>query len=238
MIIRIVQFELRSVHTGEVIAIFELRSVHTRDRIFDLEFQSRRRCMARVWVPCQSNMHKARISCASVHMQHAVYRWKWLERHVAPPLKSQFRGQGIHTAISLRDLRDASLENTWPSFELPNSIYASRCNFAYTWSKILSFEWSLKLRNLNDHSIAHLALVWQQSVSTKMIDNGEVLTSFFEFLSLSVCSLLSWSCEANTQPLLTSLRVWGWDMHIYHIKSYINQSLTGKPRSLNSNWCV
>ena len=42
----------------------------------------------------------------------AVYRWKWLEGHVAPPPKSQFRGQGIHTAISLRDLRDASLENT------------------------------------------------------------------------------------------------------------------------------
>ena len=34
-------------------------------------------------------------------------RRKWLEGHVAPPHKSQFRGQGIHTAISLRDLRDA-----------------------------------------------------------------------------------------------------------------------------------
>ena len=41
-----------------------------------------------------------------------VYRRKWLEGHVAPPPKSQFRGQGIYTAISLRDLRDASLENT------------------------------------------------------------------------------------------------------------------------------
>ena len=60
-----------------------------------------------VWVPCQSNMHGARISCTSVHMQRAIYRRKWLEGHVAPPPKSQFRCQGIHTAISLRDLRDA-----------------------------------------------------------------------------------------------------------------------------------
>ena len=40
--------------------------------------------------------------------------------------KSQFRGQGIHTTISLRDLRDASLENSsGPSFELRNSNYHS-----------------------------------------------------------------------------------------------------------------
>ena len=38
-----------------------------------------------VWVPCQSNMHGARISCTSVHMQRAIYRRKWLEGHVAPP---------------------------------------------------------------------------------------------------------------------------------------------------------
>ena len=45
-----------------------------------------------------------------------VYRRKRLEGHVAPPPKSQFRGQGIHAA------RDASLENTsGPSFELRNS---------------------------------------------------------------------------------------------------------------------
>ena len=28
-----------------------------------------------------------------------VYCRKWLKGHVAPPPKSQFRGQGIHTAI-------------------------------------------------------------------------------------------------------------------------------------------
>ena len=56
----------------------------------------------------------------------AVYRRIRLEGHVAPPPKSQFRGQGIHTAILLRDLRDASLENTSaPSCELRNSNYAN-----------------------------------------------------------------------------------------------------------------
>ena len=103
IIIWIAHFELRSVHTREVIAIFELRSVHTRDRIWDFAFQREKN----VWVPCQSNMHGARISCASVHMQRAVYRRKWLEGHVAPPAKSRFRGQGIHTVILLHDLRDA-----------------------------------------------------------------------------------------------------------------------------------
>ena len=70
MIIRIVQLDLRSVHTREVIAIFEFRSVHTTDRIimgFSIPEQEKN-----VWVPCQSNMHGARISCASVHMQRAV----------------------------------------------------------------------------------------------------------------------------------------------------------------------
>ena len=40
----------------------------------------------------------------------AVYQQKWLEGHVALLPKSQFRGQCIHTAISLHDLRDASLQ--------------------------------------------------------------------------------------------------------------------------------
>ena len=40
-------------------------------------------------------------------MQRVVYRRKWLEGHLAPPPKSRLRGQGIHTVISLRDLRDA-----------------------------------------------------------------------------------------------------------------------------------
>ena len=67
--------------------------------MWDLAFQWEKN----VWVPCQSNMHGAHISCASVHMQRAVYRRKWLD-HLAPPPKSEFRGQGIHTVISLHDL--------------------------------------------------------------------------------------------------------------------------------------
>ena len=68
ILIRNAHFELRSVHTIKVIANFELRSEHTSDRILDFGFQREKN----VWVPCQSNMHGARISCASVHMQRAV----------------------------------------------------------------------------------------------------------------------------------------------------------------------
>ena len=50
-----------------------------------------------------------------------------------------------------------------PSFEMRNSNYASWCNFAYTWSKILSFEWQFKLRNLNDHSNCTLLLSCENS---------------------------------------------------------------------------
>ena len=135
---RVSQLSL-SIHSG----------VHKRDQICGLAFQRGRRCVARVWVPCHSNMHRARVSCASVRYMQYIKR-KWLG-HIAPPSKSQFRGQGIHTAILQRDLRDASLENTsGPSFELRNSNYASRCKFPYTRSKIPSFEWSFKLRNSND----------------------------------------------------------------------------------------
>ena len=81
ILIRNAHFELCSVHTREVIAIFELRSVHTRVRIWDFAFQREKN----VWVPCQSNMHGVRISCASVHRQCSVYRRKWLEGHLAPP---------------------------------------------------------------------------------------------------------------------------------------------------------
>ena len=40
----------------------------------------------------------------------AVYLRKWIEGHVALPPKSQFRSQSIHMAISLRNLRDVSLQ--------------------------------------------------------------------------------------------------------------------------------
>ena len=50
-------------------------------------YRAGRRGAASVWVPCQSNMHGACVSCASVHMQRAVYRQKWLEGHLALPAK-------------------------------------------------------------------------------------------------------------------------------------------------------
>ena len=72
MIILIAQFELRSVHTREVIAIFELRSVHTRDRIWGLAFQSGRRM--------SGNMYGARIFCASVNDTYILQKYAslWL----------------------------------------------------------------------------------------------------------------------------------------------------------------
>ena len=43
-----------------------------------------------------------------------------------PPQITIYRGQHIHTAISLHDLRDASLENpSGLSFEMRNSNYAN-----------------------------------------------------------------------------------------------------------------
>ena len=70
----------------------------TRETEFGFSIPEREK---NVWVPCQSNVHGARISCASVHVQCAVYRRKWLVGHVAPPPppQSQFRGQGIHTVM-------------------------------------------------------------------------------------------------------------------------------------------
>ena len=55
-----------------------------------------------------------------------LYQQKWLEGQVARPLKSQFKGQGIHTAISLRNLRDASrCWKTPPDYHLNCAIQIS-----------------------------------------------------------------------------------------------------------------
>ena len=104
-----------------VIAIFESPSVQTRERRFrwvcGLAFQNGEK--KRGSFLCSSDML---IAISFEIRKCVVYRRKLSEGHVATPPKSQFRGQGIHTAISLRDLRDASLENTTgPTFELHNS---------------------------------------------------------------------------------------------------------------------
>ena len=49
-----------------------------------------------------------------------------------------------------------------PSFELRISSNSSRCNFAYTRSKIPSFEWSFQLRNSNYASRCNIAYTWSK----------------------------------------------------------------------------
>ena len=151
--------KLRSVHTTEVIAIFELRSVHMRDRIWDFTFQREKN----VWVPCQSNMHGARISHASVHMQRAVYRRKWIG-HLTPPPKSRFRGQGI-----IRWFRCVICEMR--NLKTPPDRHL-KCAFQMTHRDVI---WRIhgpkySLSNLNSKcafqiqiQITHFALVWKQS---------------------------------------------------------------------------
>ena len=140
-----------------VIAIFELRSVHTReDTKPNLQFSIPEQGEA--WVVfwhADWYFIWDRISIRNC----MVYRRKWLKGHVAPPPKSQFRGQGIHTAISRRDLRDASLENTsGPSFELRNSNYAPRCKFGTHGPK---YKWCITWMIIQ---IVHIALVWKHSM--------------------------------------------------------------------------
>ena len=113
-----------------VIAIFELPSVHTREKTsLSLRISIPERG-EKAWLVSVFFWH---VDCYFIWdrisiRKCVVYWWKRLEGHVALPPKSQFRGQGIHTAISLSDLRDASLENiSGPSFELSNSNYSSWC---------------------------------------------------------------------------------------------------------------
>ena len=109
-----------------VTPIFELQSVHIeRDREWlplSLRFSIPER-EEEVWLISVFFWH---VDCTFISIRKcAVYQRKWLEGHVAPLPKSQFRGQGIHAEISLHDLRDASLEKNRPSFELCNSNYAN-----------------------------------------------------------------------------------------------------------------
>ena len=124
-------FELRSVHTREVIAIFELRSVHFKfNRIWGLAFQSGRR---NVWVPCQSTCIELAFPVASVHMQRTVYRQKWLEGHVAPPPNHNLEVKAFiqRFCCVIWEMRNWKT-TSGPWFELRISNDASRCNFAYT----------------------------------------------------------------------------------------------------------
>ena len=86
------------------IAIFELPSVHTGEKTSpSLRFSIPERGQEAWFVFWHAEWYFIldRIAIRKC----TVYWRKWLEGHVAPPPKSQFSGQGIHTVISLHYLR-------------------------------------------------------------------------------------------------------------------------------------
>ena len=97
-----------------VIVIFELPSVHTREKtLHSLQF-----CTPewgeKAWLVFVFFWHA---DCYSFVIELLLEKvrflggtWKWLGGQVEPSPKSKFRGQGIHMAILLRNLRDTSLE--------------------------------------------------------------------------------------------------------------------------------
>ena len=157
MIIRTAQFELHSVHTREVIAIFELRIVHERPNLRFSIPEREKMCGSCQGTLSIKHARSSRFLCFCI-LCSTWYRRKWLEGHIALPppppkkknqIKSKFRGQGTRYGDFAAWFERCVTGNTsGPSFELRNSNYASRCNFAYTWSKIPSFEWSFKLCTL------------------------------------------------------------------------------------------
>ena len=91
-----------------------------------------------------------------------------------------------------------------PSFELRNSIYESRCNFAYTRSKIQSFEWSFKLRNSNDHSNCALLLSCKnglrhiRTLHPKIFHFISLIPRLSHRLSYLTFRTISWSWNSST----------------------------------------
>ena len=79
--------------------------------------------------------------CFYTYMQRAVYRRKWLEGHLAPPPNHNLEVRAFIRWFRCIICEMRKLENTsGPSFEMRISNDASRCNLAYTRSKIPSFE--------------------------------------------------------------------------------------------------
>ena len=86
------------------IAIFELPSVHTGEKTSpSLRFSIPERGQEAWFVFWHAEW--CFILDRIAIRKCTVYWRKWLEGHVAPPPKSQFSGQGIHTVISLHYLR-------------------------------------------------------------------------------------------------------------------------------------
>ena len=153
----------------EVIAIFELHSVHMRDRICGFAFESRKKrhgCVwVPAWVPCQSNMHRARRlgepeESLSNMCSARYYRRKWLEGHVAPPPKLEVRAFIRWFCCVIWEMRNWK---TPPDRHL-------KCAFQMTHRDVIWRTYGPKYCLSNDHSkcaiqITHSALVWKQSKS-------------------------------------------------------------------------
>ena len=121
-----------------------------------------------VWVPCQSNMHGARISCASVHtcMQLAVYRRKWLEGHTSSAPKKH----DLEVKSFIHRFCCVICENRNWKTPLDRDL---RCAFQITFRDVIWHTHSLKYRLLNFNTkcafrikiqTTHFAVVWKQSI--------------------------------------------------------------------------
>ena len=93
------------------------------------------------------------------------------------------------------------------SFELRNSNYESQCNFAYTWSKILSLEWSLKLRNSNYASQCNFAYTRSKILSFEWsfkLRNSNDNSNCTLFLS---CENRQWLACKNSPSVIQRMRL-------------------------------
>ena len=78
ILIRNAHFELRSVHTIEVLAYFELRSIHTSDRNMIVLSRAWRRDVAVSGFPANQRCLRFLCMCSAL-----CYRRKWLEGHTS-----------------------------------------------------------------------------------------------------------------------------------------------------------
>ena len=108
-----------------------------------------------LYLPYSSFMHTWLFSHES-NFKCAFWIWIWI---VQFELSFEWRyfGPCVHKITSRCVIWIAQFKlRSGPSFELRNSNYALWCNFAYTWSKIPSFEWSFKFK------LHTFALVWNR----------------------------------------------------------------------------
>ena len=86
--------------------------------------------------------------CYFISIRKCVVYWRLVRRSRSSASQTQFRGQGIHTALLLHDVRDVSLENSsGPSFDYANL-------------RTQMIKWSVTRMIIR---ITHFALVWKPS---------------------------------------------------------------------------